>query len=48
LIFRHKEFMPLEWTYPDYREGPALDFFTRARSVFMEMLAREGEGATKE
>ena len=48
LIFRHKEFVPLEWTYPDYREGSALDFFTRARSILMDMLARERDGASKE
>ena len=48
LIFRHQEFAPLEWTYPDYREGSALDFFTRARSLLMDMLAREREGVTKE
>ncbi len=48
LIFKHKEFTPLEWTYPDYREGPALDFFARARCLLMEMLARDREEATKE
>ena len=38
LIYRHKKYMPLEWTYPDYREDTALIFFTRAREVLKQEL----------
>lgn len=31
LIFRHGHFMPLEWTYPDYKEPAALEFFEKVR-----------------
>ena len=31
LIFKHGHFMPLEWTYPDYKEPIALEFFEKVR-----------------
>jgi hypothetical protein len=31
LVWRKGRFVPLETTYPDYRSGPYLAFFTRAR-----------------
>ncbi len=38
LIYKQKQFMPLDWTYPDYREETALDFFTEAREVLKRKL----------
>jgi len=31
LVFRKKQFIPLEMTFPDYRSKAYLDFFTRVR-----------------
>ena len=31
LIFRKKQFIPLEMTFPDYRSEAYIDFFTRVR-----------------
>ncbi|KPJ72491.1 hypothetical protein AMJ52_06125 [candidate division TA06 bacterium DG_78] len=39
LIYKGHQFNPLEWTYPDYREKIALDFFTEAREMLKERLA---------
>jgi len=33
LIFRHGHFLPLEWTYPDYKEPLALEFFEKVRET---------------
>ncbi len=42
LIYRKKQgFLPLEWTYLDYKENIALDFFNRARDILKEMLKKE-------
>ena len=38
LIYKDHKFNPLEWTYPDYREASALEFFCRARVVLKEKL----------
>lgn len=46
LIYRKHEFRPLDWTYPDYRENSALDFFQRARALLQKRLA--ASDATKE
>ena len=35
LIYREGEFQPLEWTYPDYRQPGALDFFTTVRTAYL-------------
>lgn len=48
LIYRDNKFNPLRWTYPDYREGTALDFFTRARAVLKEKLIEHESGVLKE
>ena len=42
LIYHHKSFQPLEWTYPDYREEAILTLFNRFRKQYMEDL-REGK-----
>jgi len=39
LIYREGEFQPLEWTYPDYRQAAALDFFQRVRTAYLAQLA---------
>lgn len=42
LIYRRKQgFVPLQWTYPDYREKIALYFFNRAREHLKELLKKE-------
>ena len=39
LIYRKKEgFVPLQWTYPDYRTPVALDFFNKVRTKLFEEL----------
>ncbi|HDL60140.1 MAG TPA: DUF4416 family protein, partial [candidate division WOR-3 bacterium] len=36
LIYRKKEgFVPLQWTYPDYRTPVALDFFNSVRTKLL-------------
>ena len=39
LIYRAREFHPLEWTYPDYRGHVALDFFTEVRAAYTAQLS---------
>ena len=39
LIYKSEKFVSLEWTYPDYREAMALDFFMSARHILKEKLA---------
>ncbi|MGB3341719.1 MAG: DUF4416 family protein [bacterium] len=39
LIYKSEKFVSLEWTYPDYREALALDFFMNARHILKEKLA---------
>ncbi len=41
LIYKNHQFHPLEWTYPDYREKRALDFFGEARKVLKNRLMEE-------
>jgi hypothetical protein len=41
LIFKNSRFNPLEWTYPDYRENTALDFFSEARKLLKDRLIKE-------
>jgi hypothetical protein len=38
LIYKEHRFHPLDWTYPDYKETSALDFFHRARAILKEKL----------
>lgn len=35
LWFRHGSFVPLPWTYPDYRMPDTLRFFTRVRNLYL-------------
>jgi len=34
-VCKGKEFMPMEWTYPDYREPFARDFFRQVREAYL-------------
>jgi hypothetical protein len=34
LIYRDKDFRPVEWTYPDYKSAAGLEFFRRAREAY--------------
>jgi len=36
LRFRRGRFEPNEWTFPDYREPMVLDFFLKARQLFLQ------------
>ncbi len=38
LQYRNKSYQPWEWTYPDYRQPVALDFFNRLRDVYKRQL----------
>jgi hypothetical protein len=38
LLYRQRQFVPLDWTYPDYREETALGFFAEAREVLKKKL----------
>ncbi|MEW5736060.1 MAG: DUF4416 family protein, partial [Thermodesulfobacteriota bacterium] len=35
LVFREGDFVPLEWTYPDYAERSLRDFLLAVRAKFM-------------
>ena len=41
LIYRDGEFQPLEWTYPDYQQSVALDFFMTARTAYLAQLSAD-------
>ena len=38
LSFKEKSFGPLAWTYPDYKRQLTIDFFNKARNIYMEQL----------
>lgn len=40
LLYRDKSFQPLEWTYPDYREGPLIRLFNGFRKKYLEDLRK--------
>ncbi len=39
LLYKDHRFNPLDWTYPDYKEKSALEFFERARGMLKEKLS---------
>ncbi len=41
LIYKNRTFISLEWTYPDYREPIAIEFFTKAREILKEKLSQD-------
>ncbi|MBN1504267.1 MAG: DUF4416 family protein, partial [Candidatus Eisenbacteria bacterium] len=38
LVYKRGAFEPLEWTYPDYRDATAREFFCKVRSRYMAEL----------
>jgi len=38
LVYENKTFKPLAWTYPDYREKVAIEFFKKARDIVKQKL----------
>ncbi|MFZ1948383.1 MAG: DUF4416 family protein [bacterium] len=42
LIYEHKGFKFLEWTYPDYRSETALRFFAEARDAYLGAVRERG------
>jgi len=40
LIYRNRSFQPLEWTYPDYRQGEVIQLFNQFRDKYVEDLRR--------
>lgn len=40
LLYRKGEFLPLEWTYPDYRSRRYTDYFKHLRSLYLQQLRR--------
>lgn len=48
-LCKGKEFYPLEWTYPDYREAFAREFFLRVRLAYLQQrrAQRRTEGESE-
>ncbi|MBD3309328.1 DUF4416 family protein [candidate division KSB3 bacterium] len=42
-ICRNKAFHPLDWTYPDYRELLAREFFERVRHLYLQHMREQGQ-----
>jgi len=34
LLYKHKQFHALDWTYPDYKTQTAIEFFSKVREVY--------------
>ena len=47
LIYKDKRFNPLEWTFQDYREEAALDFFSEAREILKNRLREESRDTSR-
>jgi hypothetical protein len=45
LIFRHKSYQALEWTYPDYAERGVILLFNQCRTRYREALKRRLDGS---
>jgi hypothetical protein len=43
LIYRHKSYQPLEWTYPDYRQVEVINLFNQFRKTYLEDLKRRSD-----
>ena len=43
LIYRKRSFQPLEWTYPDYRQGEVLRLFNSIRGSYLKNLRAKGQ-----
>jgi hypothetical protein len=42
LVYRQRQWQPLEWTYPDYRRDDYQQFFTRCREWLLNCGQRSG------
>jgi hypothetical protein len=42
LIFRNRSFRPLEWTYPDYRQGEVIELMNGLRRSYLMQLKLKG------
>jgi hypothetical protein len=42
LVFRHKSFRDLEWTYPDYRQAEMVEMFNGIRRCYLSQLNEGG------
>jgi hypothetical protein len=40
LLYRNKAFIPLEWTYPDYRSSEYHQFFHNMRRIYVEQIKK--------
>lgn len=45
LRYQQKRFQPWPWTYPDYRESVALDFFAQLREIYKVQVREESSHA---
>ena len=43
LAFRHRQWQPLDWTYPDYRREDYQQFFSQCRQMVLNCGSR-GDG----
>ncbi|TET77778.1 DUF4416 family protein [candidate division TA06 bacterium] len=41
LIFEHGSFIPMRWSYPDYRTDNAIKYFERTRELFLRLHEKE-------
>ena len=41
LMFKNKSFIPLDWTYPDYKSKTAMEYFLEIRRALQERLKSE-------
>jgi hypothetical protein len=37
-IIKRRKILPLDWTYPDFRSGPYIEYFTRLLALYREAL----------
>jgi Domain of unknown function (DUF4416) len=42
LIYKNKQFIPLDWTYPDYKSVTAGKFFLELREIFAKQFKNAG------
>ena len=44
LVFEHCSFIPLRWSYPDYRADTAIEYFEKTRELFLRLRGKELKG----
>lgn len=40
LVYKNKDFRPLEWTYPDYKDAPLLEMLREIRRIYAKNIGR--------